>query len=118
MSEQIVRAGVVGSAMLAVALTSLAGCGGSPSYANVTLAQLNANGLYYDAEHVATSGEVRAAAGHGRTGMVLIDSRRDLVTLEPPRRARRYAGERVGVTGFFEERPRIGGVIEITTIRP
>ncbi len=103
---------VVGSSALVVLI---AGCGGS---GQVSLAKLAANQDTYVGKEVTANGRVaRQANGDGTQYYVLTDGAGDLVNLAPPRRARPYLGRDVTVQGRFAIDPRLGRLIEITTIK-
>lgn len=100
--------------MAPAVVIALAGCGSS---GRVALARLAANQNAYAGKQVTASGRVEAQRNvNGSRYYVLTDSEQDLVILVPDRRARRFVGERVTVTGRFGIDPRQGRLIRIATV--
>lgn len=93
----------------------VAGCGSG----SVPLARLTSNQDAYIGKEVRTSGRVEQQTNvDGSHYYVLTDSAQNLVILVPFRRARRYAGREVSLSGRFGFDPHVGRLIRIASIHP
>jgi hypothetical protein len=112
--QRTAQQGVLGvCASAPIALTLLAGCGGSGA---ISLAKLATNQDAYFGKQVATSGLVEEQGSGNSHYFVLADRQQDLVALEPERLVRRYRGEQVSVRGLFRFEPQVGRLIQVKQI--
>jgi len=94
---------------------AVSGCGGGSGH--VPLARLAVNQDAYVGRQVTTSGRVEEQTNvDGSHYDVLTDQAQDMVVLVPARRARRYAGRSVSISGRFGFNPRIGRLIRISSV--
>ena len=81
------------------------------------LSRLASNQDAYIGKEVRTSGHVEEQTNvDGSHYYVLADPAQDLVILVPARRARRYTGRTVSVSGRFGVDPRVGRLIRIASV--